>query len=112
MHTVESLEQRRLFSADPIFELTSKGTLIVHGTSGNDSVIGRLFQGKSNPVQVVVKPLDPIEGSPAITHEFRGRLSAVKRLRLEGGDGGSNPVSRTLDNSMPTRERATLPGVG
>src|SRR5215212_4641375 len=48
MHMVESLEQRRLFSSDPIFELTSKGTLIVHGTADNDAVIGRLLQGKSN----------------------------------------------------------------
>ena len=103
MAHIQLLESRRLFSADPIFELTSKGTLIVHGTADADAITVNVLHTGSLKFHVLVSLRVPPAGAPTIAHEFRSSMGQIKRFRVEAGDG---------DDSVDVlgRELLTKPG--
>ena len=85
MPFIDPLESRTHFSADPVFEMTKRGTLVVHGTADSDNI--NVVPIHDNPLagfRVTVEP----ESVTGILHEFDVPYRSVKRFRIEGGDGG------------------------
>jgi Ca2+-binding RTX toxin-like protein len=86
MNIIETLEPRRLFDGDQFFTLTSKGTLIVTGTSGNDAISVDLHT--KTQVHVLIAPKDSgAFASLSIYHSMQGNLATIKRFVIDGADG-------------------------
>jgi hypothetical protein len=85
---LERLETRTLFSNDPLFELSSKGTLTVHGTAGSDQFNIDFLHGKpEDGLRAVVVTLD---GAQLVTHDSRYKFVAVKRILVDAGAGNDD----------------------
>ena len=88
MTRIERLERRRLMSISAT--LTHAGTLIVQGTSKDDSIIiakmGEIISRNDGLMftDVVGVPFDPAE------HGAQFDAGAVKRIRVEGAAGDDN----------------------
>src|SRR4051812_29055885 len=87
MNGMTSLESRTFFSVYPVFELTSKGTLIVHGTAGDDAIVAFLTPHNPAAIRVTMSSSRPDPELQELSHTFQARVALVKRLRVEAGDG-------------------------
>ncbi len=83
---LESLETRRLFSTlTPITQVTSKGTLIIHGTTGDDSIDVFLIHGRKEDGIGITLQIS--NGSNTNTAETRVKFNTVKRILIDAGAG-------------------------
>lgn len=85
MLPIQLLENRRFLSVDPYFEVTSRGTLVVHGTDAAEQITVQLVRDDaSRGFRVIVQA----DGSFNVErHEFSGKFSHIKRIRVEAGGG-------------------------
>jgi len=87
MPTVQRLENRRLFSGDP-FTVTSKRTLQIEGTAGDDAIHVQLKGNKR--AYGFLATFGAAEGNSqptSVTYTFNGKFYAVKRIYVDGHDG-------------------------
>src|SRR4051812_7518011 len=88
MNHFQSLESRRLCSADPSFALTSKGTLIVTGSDADDAIKVDLVHGQpSGGVRAVISNITKSVNDIIIYHNTRADFRLVKRISIDGGAG-------------------------
>jgi hypothetical protein len=95
MSFIHPLETRVLFAADPIFEMTGRGTLVVHGTDDSDVILVDAMHG--NPLAGIIVTVTP-ESVTGLVHSYRIPFRSVKRFRIEGGDGGDTIDYRLGDS--------------
>lgn len=117
-----SLERRCLCAADPVFSLTSRGTLIVRGSSDAEliSINVHLLDNKKI-ITAHTGPRDPDERVQAIVHTFKAQYTSVTRVRVEAGAGddllsvwsGGDLMGRPVtllgqegDDTLPTYDNA------
>ncbi len=109
MHNIERLENRQLFAADPMFTLTSKGTLIVEGSGGDDQISATLVGGHTKVGLLYVMISSNLGGKNeyfTVFHETKVSYPKVKRIVIDGGDGND-----TIDiNSNQITKPVTLLG--
>jgi len=101
---IESLEPRRLLAADPTFELSPKGTLVVHGSSKSDSIEVSLLHGKA------ADGFRAILDNKAGSHEARFKFKSVKRIYIEAA-GGDDSIF-VGGGTEQTRPATVLGGAG
>ena len=103
MQTVESLESRRLLSA-PTVTVTSKGTLIVAGTTGADQVtITRTNTDDPNSA-LEISVTSGASKTPLHVHE---KVSAFQRISIDLGAGAD---SVTFDIPGKLKQPTTILG--
>ncbi len=106
MEIIESLESRRLLSSTPFFQLTSKGTLIIHGTVEANEIEVFLVHGKaSQGVGAIVGV--PDHGLQRLSNIYRAKANAVKRIWIDAGGGNDS-----IGISQVTRPATVLGGAG
>ncbi|HEX3358118.1 MAG TPA: hypothetical protein VHS31_14190 [Tepidisphaeraceae bacterium] len=88
MVSFESVESRLFLSATPEFDLTSKGTLIVHGTAGANRIdVDYVHQNAANKLDITVGTKDDLYGVLNPADQFRINPKSVKRLVIDAGAG-------------------------
>jgi hypothetical protein len=109
MLLVQMLESRTLFAADPTFQLTAKGTLIVRGGAASDEIIVQLKHGKAaDGVQVLVTLDKPTGSSPP--QEYDSTYKKIKRYYIDAGAG--DDFINIAGGSQMTRPATILGGAG
>jgi RTX calcium-binding nonapeptide repeat (4 copies) len=114
MHNVERLENRQLFAALPSFSFTSKGTLIIQGSDGDDTITVNLAHGRpSGGFYALVTP-SPKTANPAlhIFQEIRADFSKTKRIMIDGGDGNDKIDINGVGSNLITQPVTILGGNG
>jgi RTX calcium-binding nonapeptide repeat (4 copies) len=109
MMDIQRLESRRLLAADPFFQLTSKGTLIITGTDAGDEITIQLKHGQQNDgVQLIVQP--DRDGALAVLHQASISYAKMKHIRIDAG-GGDDKIFISGGDQM-TRPATILGGDG
>ncbi|HEX3358120.1 MAG TPA: hypothetical protein VHS31_14200 [Tepidisphaeraceae bacterium] len=108
---MEFLESRRLLSANPLFQVTSKGTLIIHGTPGADEIrVFTVHNTRARGIDAVVGPAGSEANLQDQLIQFRARFHTVKRLWIDAG-GGDDRIDIDAISDVP-RPATVLGGAG
>jgi hypothetical protein len=108
--SVEQLENRRLFAADPLFTLTSKGTFIVEGTAASERF--EISVPRKNVIRVLVTDTETSDAGLNTSHASEAKFSVAKRLRIDAGDGDDQIVTPGVFDRPHIRAATLLGGAG